>query len=279
MKHFSVLILLLIAVSGCSRLTLLYSFGGEAIQNETEFYLDLNEEEEEALERSVEELILWHREKMLPRYAEFFSKSAAVVDGDALNGLRVRAAIGAMRILLIDTVEGAAPHVADVLVRHTEPRKLNHLRARMAERTAERREELEVPLSKWLTERTERSVRQFERFFGDLSKAQVAMVRRYFTDTAGTSKPWQRVREDRRLAFLAFLAERPDKDQIAQFLPRILLRSNEIIGSEYKQLADAWWTRATNWIVEMIASLDAKQRQHFSVRLRDYADDMIDLSS
>lgn len=279
MKHFSILILLLIAVSGCSRLTLLYSFGGDAIQNETEFYLDLNEEEEEALERSVEELILWHREKMLPRYAEFFSKSAAVVDGDALNGLRVRAAIGAMRILLIDTVEGAAPHVADVLVRHTEPRKLNHLRARMAERTAERREELEVPLSKWLTERTERSVRQFERFFGDLSKAQVAMVRRYFTDTAETSKPWQRVREDRRLAFLAFLAERPDKDQIAQFLPRILLRSNEIIGSEYKQLADAWWTRATNWIVEMIASLDAKQRQHFSVRLRDYADDMIDLSS
>jgi hypothetical protein len=32
-------------------------------------------------------------------------------------------------------------------------------------------------------------------------------------------------------------------------------------------------------MVEMMGSLDAKQRQYFSTTLRDYADDMIDLSS
>jgi hypothetical protein len=184
-----------------------------------------------------------------------------------------------MRKLLRQTVEGTVPHVAAVLVGHTKPRKLNHLRARMAERSAERREELEVPKLEWLAERTESSVRRFERLFGDLSEAQVTIVRRYFADAAGSSKPWQRAHEDRRQAFLAFLAGRPDQDRIAKFLPRILLHSDQVVGPEYKRLADAWWARFTDWMVEMTGSLDAKQRQHFSTTLRDYADDMIDLSS
>lgn len=279
MKYFSILILLVIAVSGCSQLKLVYSFGGDAIQNETEFYLDLNEEEGAALERRIEELVSWHRVKMLPLYAEFFRKGAEAVDRGALDEPRVRLVIEEMQYLLRQTVEGAVPHVATVMVGHTKPRKLNHLRARMAERSSERRKELEVPKLEWLSERTESSVRRFRRFFGDLSEVQVAMVRRYFAETAGSSKPWQRVREDRRQAFLAFLSGRPDQDQIAKFLSRIMLHSEEIVGPEYKRLAVAWWARFTDWMVEMMGSLDANQRQYFSKTLRDYADDMIDLSS
>jgi hypothetical protein len=278
-KYFSILILLVIAVSGCSQLKLVYSFGGDAIQNETEFYLDLNEEEGAALERRIEELVSWHRVKMLPLYAEFFRKGAEAVDRGALDEPRVRLVIEEMQYLLRQTVEGAVPHVATVMVGHTKPRKLNHLRARMAERSSERRKELEVPKLEWLSERTESSVRRFRQFFGDLSEVQVAMVRRYFADTAGSSKPWQRVREDRRQAFLAFLSGRPDQDQIAKFLSRIMLHSEEIVGPEYKRLAVAWWARFTDWMVEMMGSLDANQRQYFSKTLRDYADDMIDLSS
>ena len=99
----------MIAVSGCSRFKLLYSFGGEAIQSETEFYLDLNEEEEAALERSVGELISWHRAEMLPRYAEFFRNGAEAADSGALDELKVRLAIQEMRALLRQTVEGAVP--------------------------------------------------------------------------------------------------------------------------------------------------------------------------
>ena len=278
-KYLLALILLMIAVSGCSSLKLFYSFGGDAIQNETEFYLDLNEEEEAAVRRGVEELVSWHRAKMLPLYADFFRKGGEVVDRGALDELRVSSAIQEMRDLLRQTVEGAVPYIASVLVGHTKPPKLNHIRARMAERSTERREKLEVPKLEWLLERTESSVRRFERFFGDLSEAQVAMVRRYFADTVETSKSWQWVREDRRQAFLVFLAGRPDQDQITKFLPRILLHSDEVVGPEYKRLADAWWARFTEWMAEMMGSLDAKQRQHFSTTLRNYADDMIDLSS
>jgi hypothetical protein len=279
LKRLVILLVLGLAATGCSRFKVLYSLGGEAIQSEAEYYLDLTDEEAAALGENIETLVVWHRSEMLPRYAAFFRESASSIDQGSLDAASVRAAVGEMRTLLTETVEGAAPHVAGVLARHTKPRKLNHLRARMAERTAERRAELEVTRSEWLTERTERSVRRFERFFGDLSKTQMAMVRRYFADTAETSKPWQRVREDRRRAFLGFLAGRPDQNRIAKFLPRILLRSDEIVGPEYKLLADAWWARFTNWMVEMVGSLDAQQRQHFSATLRDYADDMIDLAS
>ena len=268
-----------IALSGCSRFKLLYSFTGEAIQQQAEFYLDLTTEEEIALEQNIDALVRWHRAEMLPQYARFLRGAAADIDRGDLSEASVSATIVDLRRLLEATVEGSAPYVATVLSDHTRPEKLVHLRARMAERLAESREDLNVPRTEWIEAKTESAIGRFEIFFGTLTDRQSGMVRTYFAKSADWNEPWQKVREDRREAFLTFLAETPGRDQIEFFLPRILLRSEEIVGPEYKQLADAWWARFTDWMVEMSLSLTPEQRRYFSATLRGYADDMIDLST
>jgi len=278
-RSLLLLAITVIALSGCSRFKLLYSFTGEAIQQQAEFYLDLTTEEEIALEQNIDALVRWHRAEMLPQYARFLRDAAADIDRGDLSEASVSATIVDLRRLLEATVEGSAPYVATVLSDHTRPEKLVHLRARMAERLAESRKDLNVPRTEWIEAKTESAIGRFEIFFGTLTDRQSGMVRTYFAKSADWNEPWQKVREDRREAFLTFLAETPGRDQIEFFLPRILLRSEEIVGPEYKQLADAWWARFTDWMVEMSLSLTPEQRRYFSATLRGYADDMTDLST
>ena len=83
--------------------------------------------------------------------------------------LTVRQAVGDLRQqLLRATMEGASPFIADVLVHHTNPKKLDHLRSRMAERNAERRRALEEPLDVRIESKIESAISRFERFFGEL---------------------------------------------------------------------------------------------------------------
>ena len=139
-----IIVIFALAVGGCSRFKLLYSFSGEAIESEVGYFLDLNEDEQTALEAKVVDLLDWHRVQMLPRYADFLRRTAEEVDAWPLEEATVRQAVGDLRQLLRATMEGASPFIADVLVHHTNPKKLDHLRSRMAERNAERRRALEA---------------------------------------------------------------------------------------------------------------------------------------
>ncbi|MED5574431.1 MAG: hypothetical protein VX955_09875, partial [Pseudomonadota bacterium] len=45
-----IIVIFALAVGGCSRFKLLYSFSGEAIESEVGYFLDLNEDEQTVLE-------------------------------------------------------------------------------------------------------------------------------------------------------------------------------------------------------------------------------------
>lgn len=278
-KRSLVSLFVLLAVAGCSQFKFVYALGGEAIRSEAEFYLDLTEDEELALAENVDALVLWHRTAMLPRYAAFLRSTADRVEKGALRAPVVEEMIVRMRSLLEETVKGAAPIVAKVLADHTAPQKVAYLRERVAERLSERRVEAEASRDDWVAERTERAIDRFERFFGDVTSGQKKTVRRYFEGISDLPPHWQKMREFRHQAFVDFLAERPNHERIAAFLPRILLRSGDIVGPAYTRLADAWWDGFTAWMIEMATSMTPAQRVHFTRTLRDYADDMVDLST
>ena len=279
LKRLGILLLVALALTGCSQFKVLYAFGGEAIRGEAEFFLDLTEAEEAALAENVDVLVRWHRMEMLPKYAAFLSMTADRVENGSLHTPDVKETIIRMRSLLKETVEGASPIVAGVLADHTTPQKVAHLSERMRERLAERRAEMEGDWEEWTVERTERAVDRFERFMGHVTPAQEKIIQRYFEGISDMSARWQQMREIRHQAFVDFLVERPDRESIARFLPGILLRSGEVVGPVYTQLADSWWRGFTGWMVEMAGSMTPEQRMHLARTLRGYAEDMVDLST
>ncbi|MEC7536329.1 MAG: hypothetical protein VYB59_03425, partial [Pseudomonadota bacterium] len=51
-----IIVIFALAVGGCSRFKLLYSFSGEAIESEVGYFLDLNEDEQTVLEAKFVDL-------------------------------------------------------------------------------------------------------------------------------------------------------------------------------------------------------------------------------
>lgn len=278
--RFGLALLLCLAVAGCSKFKILYSFTSEAIESAAESHLDLADDDEAAfVDRRVDDVVLWHRAVMLPKYATFLNAQAGVLDRGEVNEATIADAMQELRRLLEDTVEGGSPYIAAVLVRHTAPDKLDYLRDRMAERLAERLEEFDRPREARLEERTARIVKNFERLTGDLHARQRLLIRRYAEATADEVEAWLRNRAERQRAFTNFLGTRPDEDAIAAFTTRMLLRPHEIVGPEHEAFSATRWTKLRTLMFDVLVSLSDEQRQYMSDTLRSYAEDMVDMSS
>jgi hypothetical protein len=138
---------------------------------------------------------------------------------------------------------------------------------------------LAEPLEQRLEARVERIVENFERVTGDLDDAQRQIIRRYAEATAGDNAVWLRNRVNRQRAFTEFLSRRPDEAQISAFVFRILLRAHEIVDPEYRAVSEARWMRFETLLFDIMTSLSAEQRETLSATLRDYAAEMLELSS
>ncbi|MDP6173936.1 MAG: hypothetical protein QGF09_07220, partial [Rhodospirillales bacterium] len=63
-------VVLAVALAACSTLKVFYNLADELIAREIAFHLDLDDEGEALAERAVEDLVGWHRTRMLPLYAD-----------------------------------------------------------------------------------------------------------------------------------------------------------------------------------------------------------------
>lgn len=263
---------------GCSRLSLLQSFAGSAIIDEAEFHLELDDAGAARLARQVDEMLAWHSAEMLPRYAKFLTAQAELIEAERMDRAAVGDSVAALRALLEELVQGTAPYAAAVLVDHTDAEKRRYLEARMKARLDERRAELSEPADERLKERVERITKNFERVAGDLRDDQIGMIRRYAAATVGNNARWLRNRANRQRAFLEFLSRQPDEAEISAFVVTILLRGHDVVEPEYKAISEARWAHFRELLVEIMASLSARQREAASSTLREYATEMIELS-
>lgn len=277
----SLVVLLIIAFTGtgCSGLSFVYGLAETALAREANYHLDLNEDGDVFVDQKIEELFEWHSREMLPQYARFMNSQADAVDRGALDRASIDSAVLAMRDILEALVSGASRYTADVLVNHTAPEKVRHLKERMAERLAETREELQEPAEERLETRIERIVDNFERFTGTLTKPQVTVVSRYAEATLGDTEVWLRNRANRQRAFTEFLAQEPSKKEISTFVYKIILRPHEIVDPEYKAVSEARWKRFQELLYGIMTTLSDAQRKTMSTTLRRYAADMLELAS
>lgn len=269
----------MLMLSGCSSLQVMYTLGGNMLESRADTYLDLSAEQKLAVAAQAEALIAWHRRDMLPKYAAFLRQQADIAEAGGWTRPQMAAAFAAVRGLLDETVDGAAPFIAAVLVEHTAPEKHAHLAARMAEHAAERRERnedetLEESLAEWVEHRADR----ISRFTGYLDDAQMAIIRRHAEGDVDRTNRWIDNREKRGQAFLAFLAGGPSRDEIARFVHRIVLDAHEIVDPDYRAISESRWARREALYFEVLSTLSDDQRRELVETLRGYADDMVELA-
>ena len=278
-KKFGIILALCIFVMGCSSFKFAYGFLKMKVREQVETYLDVREDENLDLDAAINELVLWHRLEMLPQYASFLKSQVQLVEGSAWNKPQVDEAVMLLRIMIKDTIHGAAPLIAHVLVNHTSEFKVNHIQAAMEEVSSERREVYDKPLANQIDSAVDKAVKNFERFFGTLTENQILIVRKHkmpIYDSTGGWLVWQGKRQQ---DLLRFLRTEPSAQDIEEYIKVALTTPEKIIGQAYRDQADKWWARQTALFYDLIMTLDDEQRQIFVNNLNGYADDMVELAN
>lgn len=268
----------LLALSACSSVKLFYGFADSALESRAERYLDLGPDDADHLEAEVARLVAWHRTAMLPRYAVFLRRQAAVTDAGPWQADDVAVAFAGFRGLLDETLAGAAPYIANVLVRHTSTAKADHLEAQMAAYVEEERFEAQAPVGDLLDERVERRVDNLARFIGPLRDDQVEIVRRYTRPTIGDRLVWLDHLEKRQRALVEYLRSDPATAALAGFVYQLTLRGYDIVDPSYEGVSEKRWRKLEALYADVLASLDDGQRGNLSATLRAYADDILELA-
>lgn len=278
LKKIGIIAALCVFVAGCSSLKFAYGFAETLVRDRAENYLDIREDDIPGLEAEVSALVAWHRIEMLPQYAAFFESQAQLAEGSGWTRPQVEQAVKTFRAMIKDTSKGAAPYIARVLVNHTSESKVNHIKVAMDELLSERRERYEDSLEEQIDAAVEKSVSNFERFFGTLTDEQIAIVREHKTRTYDPSGGWLDWRDKRQQDLVQFLRTEPSVKEIEEYVTVALTTPEKIVGKAYRKRADWWWDAQTALNYDLMITLDAGQRQTFADNLRGYAIDMVELA-
>lgn len=264
---------------GCSSVSMLYTFADYAIKDRAGEFFDLDDAAEARLDENIRALKEWHRKDMLPKYAELMSDTADVAEKGDWTRPDVDAVFRRFRGLLDETAAGAAPFVADALVAHTSPDKVDYFRKASAAYITEELEEETDPLEARIEESVERRTKTFERFVGSLSDDQVRIVRRHVKGMSGNRSRWLAHLEKRHRYLADILATDPGKALLADTAYRLSVKGHELVEPAYEEVSERRWQSLAALYFDILRSLNDEQRAALVSTLRTYAADMRELSA
>ena len=279
LKKFGIIVVLCMFVLSCSSLKFAHGFLKTKVRELAGTYLDIHKNDDQALKDEISELISWHRVEMLPKYAAFFKSQAQLAKGSGWSRPQIDEAVKTLRAIIQDTSHGSAPYIANVLINHTSKSKVNHIQAAMDKVLSKRKVLYDDPFADQIKATVDRSVTNFERFFGTLKKYQITIIREHKMQMYDPSAGWLNWRDKRQRSLVNFLRTEPSVLDIENYVKVALTTPEKIIGQAYLDHADQWWAKQAELIFDLMTSLDTKQRQTLINNLHEYALDMVELAN
>ena len=274
-KFLKLLILIVINVLlvSCSSTQLIYSIADKFIQDEVEYFLNLNEKERVILNQKISEIVIWHRKSMLPKYSNYLvdiSNKLEIGDYDTSN---INKAVRNARFLIEETVTGLTPFASQILMRHKNVEAVKFIEKKMEMRRQERLEELSQPKDMLYKERLERLLSSFERFMSSLNEEQVKLLEAHASATLLDNSIRLKNRTMRQKVFIEFLKTQPDEEELTAYLNKLLLRGYEITNPTYQDFLEASLERFEFLLGDMLAVSTELQKKKIVKKLRSYSED------
>ena len=268
-----ILIVINVLLVSCSSTQLIYSIADKFIQDEVEYFLDLNEKERVILNQKISEIVIWHRKSMLPKYSNYLvdiSNKLEIGDYDTSN---INKAVRNARFLIEETVTGLTPFASQILMRHRNVEAVKFIEKKMEMRRQERLEELSQPKDMLYKERLERLLSSFERFMSSLNEEQVKLLEAHASATLLDNSIRLKNRTMRQKVFIEFLKTQPDEEELTAYLNKLLLRGYEITNPTYQDFLEASLERFEFLLGDMLAVSTELQKKKIVKKLRSYSED------
>lgn len=261
-------VLILISISGCSRIQLAYNTASFTIELFAGRYLGLDDRQIAAWRPILANAIDRHRDEELPAITKLLAQAAQDVD-TGLTDAKVSAWIGQIEPIYQRHARLFADAAAPLLVTLS-TQQIAALGKKFAEQARE-----DAPNDspeRRLRKRTERYIENVEWATGDLTESQRALVAEEVAKLPDASVSWYAYRDQQREKLVALLERGADEEQIRGFLTRWLVDFKGM-PADLLQARDTIRAGLIRLSVRLDATLSEAQRQHFEHRLRMLSED------
>lgn len=269
-----VLALLVLLLTGCSRVSLVYSSADFFIEQYADDYLSLNGAQIASWRPALADALARHRQDELPFLAAFF------------NGLYqgTKRGFDAPTVeCLIDSFEDAYRHhlrlaadLAAPLLTSLRPNQIRALQRKFAEDNEDDAKEEKADLNRRAKKRAKRWTESAEWWIGPLSKQQKKIIREATASMPDTSAAWDAYRSDRQAGLIRLLDKKASEEKIRDYLTNWLAEHRDL-PRELRRAHIEIRRQVVTLFVRMDASFNATQRTHFEDRLVDLRDDFMSL--
>ena len=271
--HMLILFGLISILITCSNTRFIYTFVNEFIEDEINYFLDLDDKEKTLLNKQVSEMVNWHRTSMLPKYSKFLFNISNNLEDKQYSAIDVNNFLENGRFLIEETVIGITPYASIFLIKHLNIENIKFLENRMLNRRQERIVDLSKSKDTLYEERLNRLTSNFERFFGDLEDSQKKVLEVYASETLNDSRVSLHNRTLRQKVFIKFLKTKPTEVELTNYLNKLLLEGHMITNPSYETFTKISVKKFHTLLVNMLDKSSIIQRERIITKLRNYAKD------
>lgn len=266
------LIALITLTSGCSSVRLVYGHLDWWMDRKINSYLDLDGAQKDLLKQRVDDFHRWHRQTQLPRYADFFEQLADEVEDTSQIPQRLKR----IEKHADEYWDSAVLMLSDLilpLVYNLDEQQIDQLEENI-------RKEREKSLKKWDKAQRKRENdfrKQTERWLGDLTEEQEALIDQQVASTNFDPKLRDAQRQRWSKAFIDTLRTKPPGYQ--KQLRELVIHPQSLWPEDYRKMHDELRAQAMAFAQQIATSATPEQRQHLKATLQDYAADFRALAS
>lgn len=276
-------LVLLMGLAACSAIKLTYNNGDTLTYWWLNAYLDLDSEQSRWVKQDIDELFRWHRQTQLRDYAQLLANGQRQLAGnlsqaDLMNDyhdIRARSELLAFKAL---------PELAD-LARSVRPEQIAQMEKKFNDNNEKYRKKfLRGDLEARQKQRFEKTMDQFELWFGNFSRDQEAALRKISDARPLNNDIWLEERIVRQKKIVAVLRkvqqEKLSKDATMSLLHNLI---KDIFarfdGPERKAFYDGQIEGTMNMILTAVKIATPAQKAHAQKRMQGWIDDFHTLAA
>jgi hypothetical protein len=252
---------------------MVYDNGATLLRWRATSYLDVHGQQAKDLDQRIEKFLAWHRSTALPKYAALAESCARRVER-GLTRADLEWGYDAFRAELDEGLRAAAREIAPILDSLT-PEQIAHLAQRIEEDNEKfSQEQLDGDEAARRQRRMERNLTRLEEWFGALTAAQRAAVRRYTESAPLTGALRAQDRRRRQAELLTILRARSAQRRLADWAAGW----DQGRTPAYAEASRAHLGAYFDMLLAIDRTLSAEQRAGTARRFRRFAQDFQQLA-
>ncbi|MGL5390175.1 MAG: DUF6279 family lipoprotein [Shewanella sp.] len=277
MKPSLLLLLCLLALSACST-KLSYRFLDWAIGWEVEDYVTLDNTQQRAFDGLVAQFVRWHQTEELGHYVVQLTEIKRLINSNTLTAALWAEQVNIAKRHWFRLFEFVLPQLLPIIVSLNDEQVRQIISALQQDEQALIKEFAGKTPEELQQQANEELQAQFTDWLGRLSDSQKEMIYQYNKQRLSTLDMWLEYRHEWLRQFEIALGQRADTERLSERLTRLMTQADELKSAQHKALARQNTELFGALLLDIHASLSAKQSRHFYHKLNKLIDSLRELN-